>query len=149
MAGSCWCTQLRTDCGSAQVLELNLLNFNLSPPPTSQKVAFHQIVKTSRNLPYKKNSLKKKRGYESVNFRLRRARPEIHRPWTCSRSHTYMHHSDPQIHLLWSYNELVLDVRVVTAAEQVLYSRVGGGLKAINRTRSLLKIPCVSRIGPY
>ena len=42
-----------------------------------------------------------KKGYESVNFCLRRARTEIRRPWTCSRSHTYMPCSDPQIHLLW------------------------------------------------
>jgi hypothetical protein len=47
-------------------------------------------------------NIREKKGYESVDFRLRRARPEIHRPWTCSRSETYMHHLDPQIHLLWS-----------------------------------------------
>ena len=41
------------------------------------------------------------KGYESVNFRLRRARPEIRCPWTCSQSHTYMHHSNAQIHVLW------------------------------------------------
>ena len=35
------------------------------------------------------------------NFCLRRARPGIRRPWTCSCSHTYMQCSDPQIHLLW------------------------------------------------
>jgi hypothetical protein len=43
------------------------------------------------------------KGYESVNFRLQRARHEIRRPWTCSRSHIYMQHSNPQIYLLWSY----------------------------------------------
>jgi hypothetical protein len=36
-----------------------------------------------------------KKGYESVIFFLRRARPEIRRHWTCSRPHTYMHHTDP------------------------------------------------------
>ena len=42
-----------------------------------------------------------KKGYESVNFRLRRAQLEIRHPRTCSRSHTYMQDSNPQIHLLW------------------------------------------------
>ena len=67
---------------------------------TSQKGAFHQIVKKSLNLPYKKVIFFLK-GYESVKFCLRRARPVIRRPWTCSRSHTYMHHSNPQYDLWW------------------------------------------------
>ena len=33
---------------------------------------------------------------KSVNFRLRCARPEIRRPWTCSRPHTYMHRTTLQ-----------------------------------------------------
>jgi hypothetical protein len=71
------------------VLELNPLNIHLFffLFSTSQKGAFHQIVKKSHNL--------------YVNFRLWRARPEICRPWTCSRSHTYMQYSDSQIYLLW------------------------------------------------
>ena len=60
-------------------------------PPDRQKVF---------ELPYKKRFFFK--GYESVNFSLRRARPGIRRPWTCSRSHKYMQHSNPQMHLLWS-----------------------------------------------
>ena len=64
---------------------------------TSQKCAFCQIVNKSRILPYKKLFKNK-----SVNFRLRRARPDIRRLWTCSRPHTYMHLIDPQYDLLWS-----------------------------------------------
>ena len=62
-------------------------------PPYRQKVPEFTLKKTFLFL----------KGYESVNFRLRRARPEIRHPRTCSRSRTYMQHSDPQIHLLWSY----------------------------------------------
>jgi hypothetical protein len=51
------------------------------------------------------------KGYESVNFCLRRARPEIRRPWTCSRSHTYMHHSNPQYDLWWPQNDFRGSIR--------------------------------------
>ena len=42
------------------------------------------------------------------NFRLRRARPGIRRPWTCSCSHTYIQYSNPQIHLLWPQGNIRL-----------------------------------------
>ena len=65
--------------------------------PPAKRVLSTRSSKSPEFYPIK-NVFKNK----SVNFRLRRARPEIRRPWTCSRPHTYMHHTDPQIHLLWS-----------------------------------------------
>ena len=73
--------------------------FLIFQKPKECFAAFHQIVKKSRNLHYKKLLFFKE--YESVNFCLWRAWPGIRRPWTCSRPHTYMHHTDPQIYLLW------------------------------------------------
>ena len=52
---------------------------------TSQNGAFHQIVKNMEIYLIKFFFFK---GYESVIFCMRRARPEIRRPWTCSRPHT-------------------------------------------------------------
>ena len=69
--------------------------------PPAKRLLSTRSSKNSRIYPIKNFFFLK--GYESVNFRLRRARPEIRRPWTCSRSHTYMQHLDLQIHLLWSY----------------------------------------------
>jgi hypothetical protein len=85
------------------VLELDPLNIHLFSflifhqpkgcfPPDRQKVPEFTLKKTLFFF---------KKGYESVNFRLRRTRPEIRRPWTCSRSHTYMQNLDTQIYLLW------------------------------------------------
>jgi hypothetical protein len=94
------------DPGSAQVFELDPLNIHLflsffffDFPPAKRVLATG-----SSNSPriYPTICFLYIKGYESVNFRVRRARPEIRRPWTCSRSHTYMQDSDPQIHLLWS-----------------------------------------------
>ena len=88
-----WFTQLQIL--DQPVLELNHLNFHLffDFPPAERVLS----TRSSKSLEI--YTIKK--GYESVNFLLRRARPEIRRPWTYSRPRTYMPHTDPQIHLLW------------------------------------------------
>ena len=99
-----WCTQLQIL--DLPVLELNPLNFHLFFDfPPAKMVLSTRSSESPEIYPIKNIFFFK--WYESVNFCLWRAWPEIHRPWTCSRPHTYMHHSKPQYDLLWPYKEHV------------------------------------------
>jgi hypothetical protein len=100
-----WCINTSTQLQilDLPVLELDPLNINLFLDfQPAKRVLSTRSSKSSRICSIKNVFPPQKKGHESVNFRLRRARPEIRRPWTCSRSHTYMQDSDPQIYLLWS-----------------------------------------------
>ena len=94
-----WCTQLQIL--DLHVLELDPLNFDLFFLIFHQpkRVLSTRSSKSPELYPIKTCFVFKR--VQICNFCLRRARPGIRRPWTCSCSHTYMQCSDPQIHLLW------------------------------------------------
>jgi hypothetical protein len=75
--------------------------------PPAKRVLATRSSKSTEIYPVKTFSVFK--GYESVKICMRCARPEIRRPWTCSRPHTYMHHRNPLNYLLWSTCMYVLN----------------------------------------
>ena len=107
-----WCTQLQIL--DLHVLELDPLNFEIFLIfHLPKRVLSTRSSKSTELYPIKTCFVFKR--VQICNFCLRRARPGIRRPWTCSCSHTYMQCSDPQIHLLWpraQMTNLTITIRI-------------------------------------